>query len=71
MARNPRNEPAAGDVIEFQISPSSRLWGHFRVTEVKDAMVFYWDEGLIDHVPIDRWRQWFVNRRNVRVTPAQ
>ena len=70
MRRNPRKDPIPGDVVEFRTTPKSETWGRFRVQRIgDDGTVFYWDEGFIDYVPLKRWREWFVGRRGIRVTP--
>jgi hypothetical protein len=70
VARDPRKNPAVGDVIEFRVTPASKHVGRFNVKAVTGDEVFYWDEGLIDHVSIWKWRKWFVNKPDVRVRPA-
>ena len=69
-ARNPRKDPLSGDVIEYRIGNSS-YWGRHTVYSVIDGIVRYWDEGLLDHVPLEKWRKWYVGRRNVRVTASK
>lgn len=67
--RNPRKDPAPGDVLEFRIG-AGPYWGKHVVREIKGGEVIYWDEGILDHVPLARWRSWYVGRRNIRVTAA-
>lgn len=67
--RNPRMNPARGDRIEYVIS--NGMTNTFRVECVEEGIVYYWDEGIIDHVPTERWRKWFVGKRGVTVTPAK
>lgn len=69
-ARNPRKDPLPGDMLEYKIG-TSNLWGNFRVHKIEGGEVYYWDDGLLDHVPVERWRQWFVGARNVRVRAAK
>jgi hypothetical protein len=67
--RNPRMNPTRGDRIEYVIS--NGMTNTFRVERVEAGIVYYWDERILDRVPIERWRKWFVGKRGVNVTPAK
>lgn len=67
-ARDPRRDPQPGDVIEHRVG---RFWNSHRVHEVAGGEVRYWDEGLLDHVPLKRWREWYDDKPGLRVTAAK
>ena len=64
MKRDPRKDPAPGDVIEHAHG------GMHKVRSVEDGVVYYLDDGLTDCVPIERWRKWYVGRRDCKVITA-
>lgn len=61
MKRSPRKDPAPGDVIQH------RYGGEHKVLSVDEGIVYYLDDGLRDFVPIERWREWYVGRRDCKV----
>lgn len=64
MKRNPRKDPAPGDVIEYQCGD---LRNTHTVKKVENSTVYYVDEGLRDYVSIEKWRSWYVGRRGVKI----
>lgn len=63
MKRNPREDPIAGDIIE-------NPYGRHTVLCVIDGIVHYNDEGLKDHVPIEKWRAWYIGDKKSKVVRA-
>ncbi|OGU22508.1 MAG: hypothetical protein A2580_08970 [Hydrogenophilales bacterium RIFOXYD1_FULL_62_11] len=68
--RDPRRDPKPGDILSF---PCGRLRGRHAVREIRDGVVHYWDQGLkeesglMDHVPLERWRKWYVGMPGIKV----
>lgn len=63
MKRSPRKDPLAGDVIR-------NPYGTHSVIRVVDRVVQYMDDGVADHVPIERWRKWYVGDKKSKVLRA-